>query len=400
MENIRPKQVVLWGAWYGSHNVGDQVLLLTITELLAKVLDESLRFTVLTSNPENLLDYTRRDSPLSIHPLHNKRQFHKIMHAIASCDLFVFGGGVPFYDQPYHLAVMAALVGIARTARTPYMLWAVSSQPIQRRTAKHLFKWVGGGAQAITCRDHTTQQLLIDCGVAKPISMAADPGFWLESAGDGPAWELIHRAGYIKRDRPLVALTPRTLRGPNGDAETHYQVKTTAQYQQEITCYAAALDWLWEQGYQPIFIPMNIVEPDDDRTASRAVIESARHGMHALLVDEVIFPRVAPSIYRQCSFSMVSRVHGGITSMIGNCPPIMYAFDQKHPGIMEAMDLTDYILPEASATTSSTEALLSRMAAQVEFVRAGMPRRLQELRQEALIPAELAVRIMRKKWDG
>lgn len=394
-DNMRPKHIVLWGAWYGSQNVGDQILLITITEILSMVLDGNVHFSVLTSNPEHLQAYIQRDTSLSIEPLHNRRQVPSIIQALTRCDLFVFGGGVPFYDQLFHLVVMAALVGVARVARTPYMLWSVSSQPIRRKSAKILFKWVGDGAGAITCRDHATQQMFVDCGVMKSISLTADPGFLLEPAGDELAWELIHRAGYRNHDRPLVALTPRPLRGSDGDAETHYQVKSPAQYQQEIICYAVALDWLWEHGYQPIFIPMNIVEPDDDRVASRAAIEIAHHGKHAMLVDEAVLPRVAPAFYRQCAFSMVSRVHGSITSMIGNCPPIMYAFDQKHPGVMQAMDLSEFVLLEESATPANTVAMLAKVASERAELRERMSGRYQALSQEALIPAELAVRVMR-----
>ena len=32
--DLQPYHIVLWGGWYGSHNIGDQLLLLTITDLI------------------------------------------------------------------------------------------------------------------------------------------------------------------------------------------------------------------------------------------------------------------------------------------------------------------------------------------------------------------------------
>ena len=383
------RHFVIWGGWYGSHNVGDQVLLLTITDILGKAFNGDVRFTVLTSDPRHVSHYTTRDSPWKIQALHNKRHFHQIVKAISTCDLFIFGGGVPFFEQPYHLAVMATLVGIVRAARKPYMTWAVSSQAIQSPLAKRLFRWVLNGAQALTHRDIHTYNLFQECGVNQPTYLAADSGFCLEPDSDEHAWELIYKTGYKDNSRPLVALTPRTLHGHNKDAETHYKVKSPEQAQREIDCYAIAVDWLWDHGFQPIFIPMNVLPPDDDRIASELIRRSSRHGVHSLLIQDEVYPRIAPALYRQCVFSIISRVHGSITSMIGNCPPIMYAFDLKHVGIMEAMRLSRYCILEKLATAENTIAIIEQMISENARARSSMAIRLTELRKNALIPAEL-----------
>jgi len=394
--DIKPqtKHIVLWGAWYGSHNVGDQILLLTIIDILGKTLGGNVSFTVTTDNPQNIKEYTGRDSKWSVRPLHNKRQFPEIVRAISTCDLFVFGGGVPFYEQPYHLAIMGMLVGIARTARTPYMTWAVSSQAIHSQYAKAIFKWVLNDAKALTYRDEHTRKLFQECAGSKPAYLAADSGFCLEPREKEDAWEIIRRAGYQSNSRPLVALTPRTLYGHNRDAETHYQVKTPEQSQQEIDFYTVVLDWLWEHGFQPIFVPMNTFPPDDDRIAARLIIQAARHGEHAIQIQEQVSPRLAPAIYRECFFSVVARVHGSITSFIGNCPPLMYAFDLKHIGIMESMQLSQYLLSEEAATSQNTIELLEKLASESDKIRPAMAARLEVLRQEALIPAKLAAQLL------
>ena len=200
--------------------------------------------------------------------------------------------------------------------------------------------------------------------------------------------------------RPWVALTPRTLRSRDGEAETHYNPKTQTQFEQEIACFAAALDWLWEQGYQPVFVPMNTVAPDDDRIASRLAMEAATHGDRALLLDEEIRPRLAPALYQRCQASFVARVHGSITSMVANCPVMMYAFAPKHAGIMASMGLEAYSLAEAEATPQRTIQMLADLLANRQQVRLAMAKQLEVLRQEALIPAQLAVEILQSRDPG
>lgn len=390
------KRIVLWGAWYGGRNVGDQVLLLTITDILNQMLGE-VRFTVLTDNPEHVRNYTSQESNNHIQALYNRRQFPRLVYTLASSDLFIFGGGVPFFEDRKHVLAMALLVGIARMARTPYMLWTVSSQEVSDPFAKKVFRWVLDGAQAITYRDQHTRDLFQSCGTKRPMQLAADPGFWLEPANPIIAGELLRRANLQDTTRPLVALTPRTLRPKDGEAETHYNPKTQAQFEQEISCFAAALDWLWEHGYQPLFVPMNTAAPDDDRIAAKRVKESAKHGQHSLLIDEEIRPRVAPVIYRRCQASFVARVHGSITSMVSLCPVMMYAFAPKHIGIMSSLGLDNYAMAESVASPEKTIELLSALLADCENVRQAMTSRLEKLRQEALLPAQFALQIMSER---
>jgi polysaccharide pyruvyl transferase WcaK-like protein len=390
------KKIALWGAWYGGHNVGDQVLLLTITDILAQTLGE-VKFTVLTDNPEHVNAYTRQESRHPLDAFHNRKQFFEVVRRVAGADLFIFGGGVPFYEAREHVLAMALLVGIARLARTPYILWTVSSQEVHDPFARRVFGWVLNAADAITYRDPHTHALFQECGARRPMHLAADSGFWLEPAPPEQANEQLERAGLRDRYRPLAALTPRTLRSKDGEAETHYNPKTQAQFEQEIRCFAAALDWLWENGYQPVFVPMNTVAPDDDRIAARRVMECARHGAHALLVDEEIRPRVAPAIYAQCELSFVARVHGSITSLVANCPVMMYAFAPKHAGIMASMGLEPYALPEASATPERTVALLADLLANREPLRRSMAARLEALKQEALLPARMAADLLKSR---
>lgn len=387
------KHIVLWGAWYGGRNVGDQVLLLTITDILSQTLGE-VQFTVLTNDPDHVHHYTRQESSHAIQALHNRRQFPRLVRALTSCDLFIFGGGVPFFEERKHVLAMALLVGLARAARTPYMLWTVSSQEVHDPFAKKVFGWVLNGAQAITYRDPHTRDLFLSCGARRPMQLAADSGFWLEPDRPEKADELLQRAGLQTGYRPLVALTPRTLRSKDGEAETHYNPKTQAQFELEIRCFSAALDWLWEHDYQPIFVPMNTAAPDDDRIAARRVMDSARHGQQALLVDEEIRPRLAPLVYGRCQASFVARVHGSITSMVALCPVMMYAFAPKHAGIMASLGLEDYAMAESIASPEKTVEILSALLGNREQLRQRMAGRLVTLRQEAELPARMATKII------
>lgn len=395
------KQIVIWGAWYGSRNVGDQLLLLAITDILQKKISQNIHFTVLTDDAAWIEKYTAEEFTANISAIQSRQEIEDVIKTIMKCDLFIVGGGVPFFDKPSHVLVMLFLIFLLRIFRKPYLLWSVSSQKIQSKFALSSFRWVLRGTKLITYRDKATQDLFAICGV-RPENMrqVADPGYALEFDDEARGIQILETAGWNPDDRPLVALTPRKLRTADGEAETHYKINSLQHYQQEIECFVSAYDWLWENGYQPVFIPMNTVAPDDDLLAAREIIAQAKHGESALIIEEVLRPRIVPGIYKQCQASFVARVHGSVTSMLGNCPMMMFAFATKHSGIMDLMDMTDYSLPLDLATPQQTIKLLKSLIANRSALQHKMGIRLAELENEAIFPAKLVQELWNSKLEN
>jgi polysaccharide pyruvyl transferase WcaK-like protein len=393
---MKPRQIIIWGGWYGSKNVGDQALLLAITDLLGSAYPDA-RFIVLTSNAAHVHHYTSRDSTLNIRAINTRKEFTKVISAFKGSDLFIFGGAVPFFDNPPQVATITILTGLARWFNIPYFLWSVSSQRIKSSMAKAIFGWVLRGAGGITCRDVFTRQLFMDCGIPeKEIRIGGDSVILMQSGTPEAAMTLLKHAGWSSEHKPLVALTPRTLRTADGEAETHYTLQSSDQFQKEINVYAVVLDWLWEHGYQPLFVPMNTVHPDDDRLASRMIMERAQYGNHALIIDEEIYPRDASGIYAQCQLSLVSRVHGSILSFKAGCPVVMYAFDQKHIGIMQEMGLADFVFRPELQDANQVIDLISKILRDDKQVRANMADLLEASREKSMIPFREALRLLEK----
>ncbi|MBN2048363.1 MAG: polysaccharide pyruvyl transferase family protein [Anaerolineaceae bacterium] len=384
----RLPQVILWGGWYGSHNVGDQLLLMTIVDLLNAELGELNAF-VLTDDPRHVESYmSARGTP--VRAIATRKQLLKTIQTIARCDLLILGGGVPFFETPAQLGKFIFLGFWLRVFGKPYFLWSVSSQHIRSRPGRWVIGWFARGAAGATCRDRATYALLESLNV-KAVQQTIDSALSFQPpAADPIADAVITRAGKRAADRPLIALTPRTLRGEDNRRGIHYTTQSENAYELELETFSAALDWCWENGYQPIFIPMNTVGADDDRAASREVIQRAKFGQHALLVDEEIRPAQAVNLYAACHASFVARVHGSVTSVIGNCPVVMYAFQPKHTGIMEIFGLSEFsILPDPSAPGAIT-AQLPALLHQRETIQAQLQTRLARMRADARIPAQIA----------
>lgn len=384
---------MLWGGWYGSHNIGDQLLLLTISDILHQELG-SVIFTVLTDNPQNINEYTKIESDNKFRIIESRQQPIEVIRAIATTDLFIFGGGVPFFQQPKHLAVMTFLVGFCRLFKTPYMTWSVSSQPVSSKFALRIFKWVLNGAAGITVRDDHTTQLFERCQINQKVVKVADPAFMFQSKEKETNNSQLVRAGKRYADRTLIALTPRTLTGSDNVTENHYRTQSEEDYLREINCFVGVLDWCWENNFQPLFIPMNTYGADDDRVAARLCMKIAKHGNKALLIDEEVRPGEAPRLYGQCQASFVARVHGSVTSVLGGCPVIMYAFQPKHEGIMETMGLSEFSINSSTATADEAIQKLKILLDQRDILIDLTQTNLEVLKKSATIPATIAKQII------
>jgi polysaccharide pyruvyl transferase WcaK-like protein len=394
----KTKRVVLWGGWYGSKNVGDRAILLTIANMLGQALKQ-VDLIVLSANPALVHEYTKRHSNLSIEAIRPRRDLPRVILEIARSDLLVFGGGVPFFDRHTQLVAMIVLTLVARLSRTPYFLWCVSSLSVHSRLAKIVFSWVLAGASGITFRDEYTRVLFNSCGVSDDrMTEVADSAFIMENESQAEAKEILQAAGWNPdAGRSLVALTPRSLRSADGEAETHYSPQTSDQYNHEIEAFAAVNDWLWENGFQPIFVPMNIAAPDDDRVASKLIMERGEFGNKSLLINQEIYPCLAIGIYQQCQASFVSRVHGSILSMVGLCPVMMYAFDVKHRGIMQAMGCEDYVVIPTRDGSDDSVLMMKGLLNMGPILRQDYAGRLIKLRQSSQIPVGMITEILNAK---
>ncbi len=339
---VKAPRIVIWGGWYGSRNVGDRLLLITIADILFENIDK-IDLSILSAKPEFVREYFVCPNNSTYQIIKPKYNFLKLLYLLATCDLLIFGGGAPFYDEYEHAIEMIIIILTVKLFKNPYFLWCNTSYEIRRPIIRAIYKNIVDGAMKVTCRDQYTYNIFSGLGIVHEPEIVKDPVFSLKKYDQADAERIIHK--YVpKLDHPtLFALTPRTLRTKNAEAQTHYNEKTIEEIQHQFEVYSIAMDWLLDKGYTPIFIPMNTYFPDDDRIIAKKIIEGSKKGKDIILIDEIVMPRTAPALYSYCKGSLVSRVHGSVTSFLGNCAPIMYGFEKKHIGIMESMGIANLV---------------------------------------------------------
>lgn len=368
--------IIIWGGWYGSRNIGDRLLLISIAELIRKYLGE-FRLVVITARPSLVEEYFKPNPGITWTTLQPLREPFRVISEIARCHLFIFGGGVPFFDQTKQLFIMGVYHSLLRLFRKKYYLWCVSCFKLRNRLAEKVFARVINHSTAVTCRDQFTVDEFNRIGLVQSIAIVPDPVFSISDFDEIEALRLAEKYGLNRKDR-YFALSPRTLRFNDTEADTHYNTRTRDDVEKQIRVYSQALDWLVDQGVIPVFITMNTQAPDDDRIAARQMISRSKHSERAILIDEIIQPLAAAPLYRRCEGSLVSRVHGSVNSFLGLCPVIMYAFETKHLGIMQSMDLEDLVYSPQGDPDDQIERLLVRLYKNKSSIQSAMAARKKE----------------------
>jgi len=388
------KRIIFWGGWYGSRNIGDRLLLISITDLLQNSIGPFHQI-VFSNRTDLIKEYFTPKERSKLTLLRTRPQFVRVLQELTRCDLLVFGGGVPFFDQPKQLLRMSLIVFVLIIFHRPYVIWCTSSLQLKSKISKKIIKWVVEGSKNITCRDNYSIKEFKKVGVQSELEIVADPAFALQDAESDNAEYYFNRYIDHSIDNKYFALTPRTLRTRNSESITHYLPKSKDDIQKQLDIYACVLDYLVEKGYTPIFIPMNVHLPDDDRVAAKEIISKANQGEKAYLIDEMIPPRVVPFLYAKCVGSLVSRIHGGVTSALGRCPTIMYAFENKHKGIMESMKLNEFIFDPSIHAFNDIQIMIENLINHRDSICYNLDLSVNKLRESARKPAVYVKSILR-----
>lgn len=359
-DNTMTRNFFLWGAWYASTNIGDRTLLISIMDLILEEVPNAV-FTIASANPATIRSYLP-DKHRSITTLYeNKKDLLKIIRRFSGVNAFVFGGGVPFYDDLPHNLTILFFTLLSKINKVPMITWAVASQNIQAGFTKMTLKQLVTNLSVITCRDEYTKKMLIDRGAGEgQVKIVADPGYTIQNYNHGNADKILDKFGRKEGDK-LVALAPRTLRRNDGESHTHFSEQQIDAQQKEIDVYARFLDIIVENGYRPVFIPMNTTAPDDDKIVTRDIVRAAKYGDVAIQITEKVEFGEVVDVFSKCEFSFLSRIHGSINSFNGNSPWIMYAFDLKHKQLMSVLGLNDWVFDPDTMMIEDIDSLAMMM---------------------------------------
>lgn len=351
------KHRVLAAGYFGCGNLGDDALLLALSEGLGK----NYEVSALSGNPEE----TYRNFGIIAHP---RREFDRIRQALAENDALVFPGGSVFQDVTSVKSAMyyAKLVSEAKKAKKKVIMVGQGVGPLTTFIGKRVARAAFEAADAIAVRDQESAKVLHTLGVAQRARVTADLAFLLSSPPSGPD-ETPFQVG----DMRTIGLAPR----PHGKTK------------EIVELFGELAHQIFQAGFVPVMIEMDTKE---DKPILDA-IEKERGGKIPS-VRKVTHPVDMQRRLKRMEAVIAMRLHAGILATTVRVPSIMMSYDPKVTAFANDAGLPN--VPVSGATPARVLETLQKFLKDREKNVERLSQRAAELRTAAAQNIEIIQSIL------
>jgi len=176
--------ILVYGGWFGSGNLGDEAILQGVRNVLTKRLPDA-EITALSINPE----YTFKKTGVKAEKVESPKTFLKkrgdYLNLFRQADIHLLTGGTPFYDYG-HLSRIIHLGLPALTLKRVYC-FGVGSKPITTLMDREITRMLLKNTSRISTRDAVSKQILqpLTGPFMKPIAVTGDSAFMINPVKAG-----------------------------------------------------------------------------------------------------------------------------------------------------------------------------------------------------------------------
>jgi len=330
-------KICIWGAWYDSNNVGDQAILMAIAKLLSERIPD-LEMTVFSNLPEFTQGYMENIYP--VRSISQRHQLFRTLRELMKCDLFLIGGGTPFYDDWFHLLAMLLLVLTTRLAGKPVMTYAISVRPIRSVFGRLVTKLILKMIRTVTVREPLASQSLINLGVKNP-AVFIDPAITISPVDPKLVDSYLSGIG-LDLSAPIFAICPHIFQPSFGYHIHHYEKFTDSQIDKHHHLLAKGAEYLSSHG-QVLFVPFNTENPDDDRLTNNLIQSIMSTGESSFQIQDQLSPQFISGILNRCELVLAVRFHAAVLASAMKTPLVAISYGPKIKGYMEHIGLGKYV---------------------------------------------------------
>jgi len=400
MEKIA-KKIVICGH-YGSTNIGDSAIGLSIVQGLKKVYKYSvkLEITVLGYDAKIIDEfysthmkagnvkkdvYVKNDlysiktgylMPCGFRSMFRgifKGTIWRTLKAIKGCDQFILGGGGLFTDEKmFAMFLWGMHAFLAYCFRKPVVMIGQSIGPLNTKVGRFIARNVFKRAKFIGVRDEKSKKVLEEIGVKNEIIVSADAVLGLDIDWKKAENNITERLNKKVEQDGLNGYFVFSARDWGDDAEKLYK-----KIIQEIMLIKK------EYRLLPVFIPFQLIKENDQEILNKIIVQDGvLDEIEVLAFDNNILNVL--SVIRGAKFTIGMRLHSLIFSIISNVPCIGISYSNKVRDLMKYVGFSKYVVSlEDDFETTITPLVADIIENDTEY-------------RELLKKAHMA---MREKWD-
>lgn len=383
------KKVIISG-WYGHANTGDEAILAAMMENLRKVMDGNVEFTVLSSNPQNVMKQHNVKS-INVSLLRNHIG---IIRTMKNTDLFILGGGgllFDWYDKriPWNIIHWLKPIILAKLMNKPVITYALGVGPIHSTLGKILTRAVLNRVDLITVRDLESKKVLDNIGVYKPpIYVTIDPAISLSQPDTVRINEMFIKENVPKNEK-LVGISIRS-----------WSMWNFKKYTDVVNVLAQVADYIVSKlNAFIVFIPMQFTEGDDDRHIEAAIFSNMCYKSRAQIITKEYTPQELSGIVGQMDMMIGMRLHSIIFAAATNVPMVGLVYDPKVKGFLDMIGQERYAIDIRDLNYNTLISKIDDAWNNKEKIKSDLESKMDEIKERALFNAELVRDLVLKNHD-
>ena len=280
---------------------------------------------------------------------------------------------------------------IATKLKKKVFVYSQSIEPFQSKFVKFFTKFVLNRVDLITLRESYSDQVLKSINVKTPIYLTADPAFLIDNESETIARDLLKKEGWKNFLGPKIGLTVRKLNSLGiGNKEKIFQnyVKAISQFIEKI---------ILEKNWYVILFSQVIFGPnDDDRILSSQIKAELPHKVQerVLVLKGNYHPEVLKAMMGQMDFFVGTRMHSNIFAISMLVPTIAISYEKKTDGIMEMMNLENYVVNISSLSVNQLMEKVNLLEKNKDEIKKIIEEKLPIIQKKALKNGEFMTRLL------
>lgn len=373
------KKIVIFG-WYGHSNTGDEAILAAMMENLRKVMDENVEFTVLSSNPQNVMKQHNVKS-INVSLLRNHVE---IIRAMKNADLFILGGGgllFDWYDKriPWNIIGWLKPIILTKLMNKPVITYALGVGPIHSTLGKILTRAALNRVDLITVRDLESKKVLDNIGVYKPpIYITIDPAISLSQPDTVRINEIFITENMPKNEK-LVGISIRS-----------WSMWNSKKYTDMVNVLAQVADYIISKlNAFIVFIPMQFTEGDDDRHIKADIFSNMYYKNRAHIITTEYTLQELLGIVGQMDVMIGMRLHSLIFAAATNVPMVGLIYDPKVKGFLDMIGQERYTIDIKNLDYDTLIPKIDDAWKNKEKIKRDLESKMDKIKERALFNAEL-----------
>ena len=297
---------------------------------------------------------------------------NKSLELLENADIIVVCGGGFLGGKKLDSLMHIYQIYVDTLFKKPVYVMGNSIEPISNKVVKKYTEGVLKRVDYIFAREKITEEYLKKILPFNKFCRIPDMAFSLEDK----EYEFDYMDKLKKENDIIIGITVRNWNFPNVKDKN----KAKENY---LKAVADSMDFIIEK-YNSVFVfvPQVIVEFGDDTETAKEIKKIMKNSNKFVIRNDDYSPYEIKAMASKCDYFIGTRMHSNIFATSMKIPTTAIAYEKKTNGIMETVNMSDYVVEIDTITKEELINTIEKMINNREEIIKILNKRIPEIREE------------------